>query len=80
MWKSTINASAIAFEKDMEGRTKVMQEELALPFWLLKYCDGDLHKYGPFEEALPAAASERDTLSNNGTKIYHRNIDSLVSY
>ena len=57
-----------------------MQEELALTFRLLKYCDGDLPKCRPFEEALPAAASEMDTLRNNGTKLDQRNIDSLLSY
>ena len=80
VWRSAINASVSASEKAMEGRTKVTQEELALPFRLLKYCDGDLPKCGPFEEALPAAASEMDTLRNNGTKLDHKNIDSLLSY
>ena len=64
----------------MEGQTKVTQEELALPFWLLKYCDGDLSKWGTFEEALRAAASEMDILSNNGTKLDQRNIIILLSY
>ena len=64
----------------MEGQTKVTQEEFALPFRLLKYCDGDLPKFGPSEEVLSAAASEMDTLRNNGTNIYQRNIYSLLSY
>ena len=59
---------------------KVMQEELALTFRLLKYCDGDLPKCRPFEEALPATASEIDTLRNNGTKLDHSNINILLSY
>ena len=54
------------------------QEELALTFWLLKYCDGDLPKCRPSEEALPEAAFEMDKLRNNGTKLYQRNIDSLI--
>ena len=55
------------------------QEELALPFRLLKYCDGDLPKCGPFEEELPAAAYDMGTLSNNGTNLDQRNTDSLLS-
>ena len=55
------------------------QEELALPR-MLKYCDGDLPKYRPFEEALTAAASDMDTLKNNGTNIYQETIYSLLSY
>ena len=46
----------------------------------MEYCDEVLSKCGPFEEALPAAASEMDTLRNNGTKLDQRNIDSLLSY
>ena len=57
-----------------------MQEELALTFRLLKYCDGDLPKCGPFEEALPASASDIDTLRNNGTKLDHSNTNILLSY
>ena len=64
----------------MDGRKKATQEELALLFWLLKYFDGDLPKYGPFKEVLPAAASEMDIFRNNGTKLYQRNIDSLLPY
>ena len=83
-WRSSINASVIAyvilFEKDMKGRTKVTKEELALPFLLLKYCGGDPPKCGPLEEALPAAASEMDSLGNNGANLDQRNIDSLLSY
>ena len=66
VWRSAINASVIASEKAMEGQTKVTQKYFVL-------C-------GPFEEALPATASEMGTLKNNGTKIYQRNIDSLLSY
>ena len=80
VWRLEINASVIASEKAMEGRKKVTQEELALPFWMLIYCGGDLPKYGLFEESLPAAASEMDTLRNNGKNIDQRNIDSLLSY
>ena len=76
----TINASVIASEKDMERQTKVTQEELALPSWLLKYCDRDLPKCGTFKEALLAAASDMDTLRNNGTKLYQRNVNILLSY
>ena len=79
VWISAINAFVIASETVMEGQTKVTQEELALPFWLLKYCDGDLPKCGPSKEALPEAVSEMDILRNNGTKIDHRNIDILLS-
>ena len=64
----------------MERQTKVAQEELALPFWLLKYCDRDLPKCGTFEEALLEAASDMDTLRNNCTKLYQRNINILLSY
>ena len=56
------------------------QEELVILFWLLKYCNGDLTKCVPFEEALPAAASEMDTLGNIGAKLDQRNIDSLLSH
>ena len=64
----------------MEGLKKVMQKELVLPFWLLEYFDGDLPKCGLFEEVLPEDASEMDTLRNNGTNLYHRNIYSILSY
>ena len=64
----------------MEGRKKFTQEELALPFQLLKCCNVNLPKCGPFEEALPEAASEMDTLRNNGTNIDQRTIGSLLSY
>ena len=37
-------------------------------------------KCSPFEEALPAAASEMNTLSNNGKKLDQSNIDSLLTY
>ena len=56
------------------------QEELSLPFRLLKYCDGDLPKCGLFREALLSAASEMDTLRNNGTNIDHNNIDIFLPY
>ena len=56
------------------------EEKLALPFRLLKYCDGDLPKCGPSKEALPADASDMDTLRNNDTQIDQRSIDSLLSY
>ena len=51
-----------------------------LPFFLLKYCNGDLPKCGLLEDALPAAASEMNTLKNNGKNIDQRNIDILLSY
>ena len=79
VWRSAINASVIASKKYMEGQTKVTQDKLALPFWLLKYCDGDLPKFGLFEEVLPAAAYEMDTLINNGINLDQRNIDRLLS-
>ena len=47
---------------------------------MLKYCDGDLTKCGKFEEALPAAAYDMDTLRNNGTNINQRNINILLPY
>ena len=78
--RSAINPSVIASDKVMEGQTKVMQEELALPFRLLKYCNVDLSKCKPFEEALSEAASDMDTLRSNYTKMDQRNIDSLLSY
>ena len=56
------------------------QEELALPFWLLKYCNGDLPKCRSFKEALPAAISDMDILINIGTKLDQSNINSPLSY
>ena len=64
----------------MEGKKKVTEEELALPFWLLKYCDGELPKCGPFEEALTAAVYEMDKLRNNGTNLDQRSINIFLSY
>ena len=63
----------------MEDRTKWTQEELAILFWLLNYCNGDLTECGSFKEALPAAASDMDTLSNNCKKLDHREFNSLIS-
>ena len=62
----------------MEGQKKVLQEELVRPFWMLEYCNGDLPKSGTFKEALPATAYEMDTLRNNGTNLYHFNINILL--
>ena len=59
---------------------KVTQEELALPFWLFKYCNGDVTKYRLFKEVLPATVYEMSKLRNNGTKLDQRNINSLLSY
>ena len=80
VWISEINPSVIASEKAMESQTNVTEEELALPFQLLKFFDGDLTKCRLFGEALPAAASDMDKLRNNGTKLDQRNIYSLLFY
>ena len=76
-----INTSVIVVWESYGGLNKSdTRENLRFRFGSWDIANGKLTKYGPFEEALWAAVSEMDTLSNNGTKIDQRNIDILLSY
>ena len=79
MLRSATNAYVTVSEKATETRTKVTQEDLALPLRLLKYRDRDLPKCGLSKKVLPEDASEMDTLGNNGIKLEKRNNYSLLS-